>query len=104
MTSLMQHGKCYSNFTQIIGDGVYQNFCNDGSTMTFDLFTVRSNLLPHTFVWTLYIYIGKMLRTFDISSKDCDPIELKHLLGASGCLVPQKELNENPRWPPQPPC
>ena len=30
--------------------------------LTFDLFTARSNLLPHAFVWALYIHIGKMLR------------------------------------------
>ena len=45
----------------------------------FDLFTARSNLLPHAFVWALYIYIGKMLRIhiLDISSKDYDPTEWK---------------------------
>ena len=39
-------------------------------TLMFDLFTVRSNLLPHAFVWALYIYMGKMLRIhiLDISS------------------------------------
>ena len=30
--------------------------------LKFDLFTLRSDLLPHTFVWALYIYMGKMLR------------------------------------------
>ena len=30
--------------------------------LTFDLFTARSNLPPHAFVWALYIYVGKMLR------------------------------------------
>ena len=36
----------------------------------FDLFTARSNLLPHAFTWALYIYMGKMLRfhILDISS------------------------------------
>ena len=38
--------------------------------LTFDLFTARSNLLPHAFVWALYIYMEKMLRIHisDISS------------------------------------
>ena len=47
--------------------------------LTFDLVTARSDLLPHAFVWALYIYMGKMLRTgiMDISSKDYDPNELK---------------------------
>ena len=38
--------------------------------LTFDLFTARSNLLPHAFVWALYIYMGKLLRIhiLDISS------------------------------------
>ena len=38
--------------------------------LTFDLFTARSNLLPHAFVWALYIYMGKILRIhiMDISS------------------------------------
>ena len=45
----------------------------------FDLFTARSNLLPHAFVWALYIYIGKLLRIhiLEISPEDYDPIELK---------------------------
>ena len=36
----------------------------------FDLFMSRSNLLPHAFVWALYIYMGNMLRIhiLDISS------------------------------------
>ena len=52
------------------GQEIYQSCWNDGSTLTFDLFTARSNLLPHAFVWTLYIYMGKMLRIhiLDISS------------------------------------
>ena len=39
----------------------------------------RSNLLPHAFVWALYIYMGEMLRIhiLDISSKDYGPTELK---------------------------
>ena len=38
--------------------------------LTFDLFTARSNLLPHAFIWALYIYMGKILRIhiLDISS------------------------------------
>ena len=38
--------------------------------LTFDLFTARSNLLSHAFVWALYIYMEKMLRIhiLDISS------------------------------------
>ena len=45
----------------------------------FDLFTARSNLLPHAFVCALYIYVGKMLRIhiLDISSEDYELIELK---------------------------
>ena len=45
----------------------------------FDLFTARSNMLPHAFVWALYIYVRKMLRIhiLDISSKDYDPTVLK---------------------------
>ena len=45
----------------------------------FHLFMARSNLLPHAFVWALYIYMGKMLRIrmLDISSKDYDLTELK---------------------------
>ena len=37
------------------------------------------NLLPHAFVWALYIYMGKMMRNYilDISSKDYDPFVLK---------------------------
>ena len=36
-------------------------------------------MVPHAFVWALYIYMGKMFRihNLDISSKDYDPIELK---------------------------
>ena len=47
--------------------------------LMFDLFTARSNVLLHAFVWALYIYMGKMLRThiLDISFKDYDLIELK---------------------------
>ena len=43
------------------------------------LLTARSNLLPHAFVWALYIYMGKILRIriLDISSKGYDPVELK---------------------------
>ena len=45
----------------------------------FDIFTARSNWLPHAFVWALYIYVVKMLgiHILDISSKDYDPIEMK---------------------------
>ena len=28
--------------------------------LTFDLFTARSNLLPHAFIWAIYIYIGSI--------------------------------------------
>ena len=46
--------------------------------LRFDLFTAKSYLLPHTFVWALYIFMRKMLRIhiLDMSSKDYDPIEL----------------------------
>ena len=39
--------------------------------LTFDFFMARSNLLPHAFVWALYIYMGTMLRihTLDIPSE-----------------------------------
>ena len=38
--------------------------------LMFDLFTARSNLLRHAFIWALYIYMGKLLRIhiLDISS------------------------------------
>ena len=31
--------------------------------LTIDLFTARSNLLPHAFVWAIYIYIGSIEET-----------------------------------------
>ena len=31
--------------------GLYQVCSNDGRGLTFDFFTARSNLRPHTFVW-----------------------------------------------------
>ena len=74
--------------------------------LTFDLFTARSNLLPHSFVWALYIYMGIMLRIHisDISSKDYDPVELKldeeH---PSRHKIAKTELIQTPSWLPQPP-
>ena len=68
----------------------------------FDLFTPRSNLLPHAFVWALYSYTGKMLRIhiLDISSKDYDPTEL-NLMRSIGApnrhQIGKTELIENPR-------
>ena len=72
----------------------------------FDLFTARSNLLPHAFVWALYIYMRKMLRIhdLDISSKEYDPIELIRSIGAPGRHKRAKtEAIENPRWQPDSP-
>ena len=52
----------------------------------FDLFTVRSSLLPYAFVWAPYICMGKMLRiSNDFSSEASEPVLLKFkwsLLGA----------------------
>ena len=47
---------------EVGGQEIYQNCKNDGPLITFDLFTARSNLLPHAFVWAIYSYMGKMLR------------------------------------------
>ena len=71
--------------------------------LTFDLFTARSNLLPHAFVWAIYIYMGKMLR-ISYFGHLYNPVELK--LDVHRRLVDTKYLNEpteNPRWPPQQP-
>ena len=50
---------------------------NDGRTLTFDLFTARSSLLPYAFVWAPYICMGKMLRiSNDFSSEASGPVLL----------------------------
>ena len=69
--------------------------------LMFDLFTARSNLLPHAFVWALYIYMGKMLSSYilDTSYKGYDPIELKldkEHQGASRHKIAKIEMIENP--------
>ena len=47
-------------------------------TLTFDLFTVRSSLLPYAFVWAQYICMGKMLRiSNNFSSEASGPVLLK---------------------------
>ena len=57
---------------------VYQNCKNDGRTLTFDLFTARSSLLPYAFEWAPYICMGKMLRiSDDFSSEASGPMLLK---------------------------
>ena len=45
----------------------------------FNVFYSKVKFVSHAFVWALYTYMGKMLRIHisDISSKDCDPVELK---------------------------
>ena len=52
------------------GTGDLQKLLNGDPMLTFDLFTSKSNLLSRAFVWAIYIYMGKMLRThnLDISS------------------------------------
>ena len=39
------------------GQGIYQNCLNNGHTLTFDLFTARSSLLPYAFVWEKHLKI-----------------------------------------------
>ena len=43
------------------GCKVYQSCWNDGRTLTFDIYTARSRLLPYAFAWALYIYMEKMV-------------------------------------------
>ena len=50
-------------FAQILGDRRSIKIAK----MMIDLFTARSDLLPHAFVWVLYIYMGK-IHILDISS------------------------------------
>ena len=49
--------------------------------LTFDLFTARSNLLPHAFVWAIYIYI----RSIEVTCRS---------------TVAKIVLIGNLRWPP----
>ena len=60
----------------------------------FDLFTARSNLLPHAFVWALYINIGKMLRIhiLDISS-------IIHLNGNLMMSIRVPSRHKLAKWP-----
>ena len=52
------------------GQEIYQNCYNDGPTLTFDLFTARSNLLSMNFMGPIPFLWEKMLRIhiLDISS------------------------------------
>ena len=45
--------------------------------LMFDLFMARSKLLPHAFVWAIYIYMGKMLRIHILEISSTNPVELK---------------------------
>ena len=65
-------------FACIIGNGrstkVNKNNCH---TLTFDLFTARSNLLLYAFVWAPYICMEKMLIiSNDFSSEASGPVLL----------------------------
>ena len=55
-----------------LGTGGLPKLLNNGRTLTFDLFTVRSSLLPYAFVWK------KMLRiSNDFSTGASGPMLLK---------------------------
>ena len=55
-----------------LGIGGLPKLLNNGRTLTFDLFTVRSSLLPYAFVWE------KMLRiSNDFSTGASGPMLLK---------------------------
>ena len=48
-------------FAQIIGDRRSTKIAkNDGSVLTLTFLPPRSKLLPHAFVWAIYIYIGSI--------------------------------------------
>ena len=54
------------------GTGGLSKLQNNGCTLTFDIFTARSSLLPYAFVW------GKMFRiSNDFSSGAPGPMLLK---------------------------
>ena len=60
------------------GTGDLPKSLNDGRTLTFDIFMVRSSSLLYAFVWALYICMEKMLIiSNDFSSEASGPVLLK---------------------------
>ena len=63
---------------------IYLSCWNACRTLTFDLFTSRSCLLPCAFVWAPYICMGQLLRiSNNFSSEAAEPNLLKISYGAS---------------------
>ena len=56
---------------------IYQSCENDGPTLTFDLFTARSSLLPYSFVWAPYICMGNMLRISNNFSSEASGLKFQ---------------------------
>ena len=48
----------------------------DGPMLTFDLFTARLNLLPHAFVWAIYMFMWKNVENSIFGHLLYNPVEL----------------------------